>query len=198
MRERQAAQMAAAFILQAGRAVGKLRLVKLMYLAERESMRRSVFPIAFDDIYAMRWGMALSRTFDLMIGKEGTPTDGEWDRHIVRTNRGLDVRRGVSARTLGGLSRDDIEVIDTVWAEYGKLSSDALIHEVHHGLAEWHDHWSPRSRKREAIRVPYETLYRTAFGMDDADAAEAAEEVAYFQAMGDVKQKPDQTVCLPA
>ena len=44
MREQQAAQMAAAFIIRAGRPLGKIRLVKLMYLAERESMAGPGFP----------------------------------------------------------------------------------------------------------------------------------------------------------
>ena len=67
MRERLAAQVAAALILRAGRAVGALRLMKLMYLVEREAMKRHVRPIVFDDIFAMPNGMALSRTYDLMI-----------------------------------------------------------------------------------------------------------------------------------
>lgn len=186
MRERQAAQMAAAFILRAGRAVGKLKLMKLMYLAERESMRRHVFPIVCDDIFAMRKGMALSRTYDLMIGKPQTPTNGEWARHIVHTNRGLNVKRGVARRSLGSLSRNDIAVIDHVWETHGNQSEDELVHAVHHGLKEWTDQWAHESRSRGAVKVPYETLYRTLRRMNKADAAEAAEEVAYFQAMGDV------------
>ena len=189
MRERQAAQMAAAFILRANRAIGKLRLMKLMYLAERESMRRFVFPIVCDDIFAMRMGMALSRTFNLMRGKPGTPTSGEWGQHIVRTNRGLDVQRGVSASTLGSLSRNDIDVIDEVWKAHGRQSEDELVHEVHHGLEEWVDQWSRQSRRSGAVRVPYETLFQTLRGMSESDAVEAAEEVAYFQAMGDASLK---------
>ena len=189
MRERQAAQMAAAFILRANRAIGKLRLMKLMYLAERESMRRFVFPIVCDDIFAMRMGMALSRTFDLMRGKPGAPTSGEWGRHIVRTNRGLDVQRGVSASTLGSLSRNDINVIDQVWMAHGRQSEDELVHEVHHGLEEWVDQWARQSRRSGAVKVPYETLFQTLRGMSESDAAEAAEEVAYFQAMGDASSK---------
>lgn len=188
MRERQAAQVAAAFIIRAGKAVGVVKLIKLMYLAEREAMKRFVFPIVLDDIYAMQMGMALSRTYNLMQGREGTPSDGEWGRHIVRTNRGLNIRRGVSSTTLGGLSRNDLKVIDDVWAKYGSLNTDELVHEVHHGLAEWIDHWGDPARRSAAVRVPYETLYRTLLGMDEADAADAAAEVSYFKALGQANQ----------
>lgn len=186
MREQQAAQVAAAFIIRAGRAVGVVKLTKLMYLAEREAMKRFVFPIVLDDIYAMQRGMALSRTYNLMKGKEGTPSDGEWSRHIVRTNRGLNIRRGVSSATLG-VSRNDLKVIDDVWAKYGSLNTDELVHEVH-GLAEWKDHWEDPTRRSAAVRVPYETLYRTLLNMDEADAADAAAEVSYFKALGQANQ----------
>ena len=148
MRERQAAQMAAAFILRAGRAIGKLRLMKLMYLVERESMRRFVFPIVCDDVFATRHGMALSRTYDLIAGKPNTPTSGEWARHIVQTNRGLNVKRGVTDQSLGGLSRNDISVIDQVWQAHGDQNEDELVHVVHHELKEW---GPPPRRKAHAL-----------------------------------------------
>ena len=183
MREQQAAQLAAAFIIKAGRPIGQIRLLKLMYLAERESMASHFWPIVCDDIYAMREGMGLSRTYDLMVGKLGTPTDGEWDRHIVRTSRGLNIRQGVDAEALGGLSGNDIDVVNKVWREYGHMDRDELVHDVHHQLREWLDHWDDTSRRSQSVPVPYPKLYETVLGLEAADAAEAAEEVAYVQAM---------------
>ncbi len=184
MRERQAAQMAAALIFKAGRPVGKLRLLKLMYLVERESMLQTGFPITFDEVFAMRQGMALSRTWNLMLGVKDTPTNGEWEKHIVRTNRGLMVKQGVGAEALDSLSPKDNQLIGEVWKLYGKRSRDDLIDLVHHKLAEWESHWR-QPRKSDSVLVPYETLYQTVLGLDLAQASEAAEEVAYFQAMND-------------
>lgn len=186
MRERQAAQLAAALILRAGRAVGVRKLMKLMYLAETEAMKRSGFPIAFDDIYAMRQGMVLSRTLDLMKHKAGTVTNGEWNRHIARPSyRGVDVQRGITEASLDGLSSNDIEVIDSVWNAHGSKNVDELVHVVHHGLGEWIEHWGDRSRKSGAVKVSYAKLYESVVGMSKVDAADVAEEVAYFKAMGD-------------
>ena len=50
MRKRQAAQLATAFILKAGKPVGVVRLMKLMYLAEREAIRRAGLPMVFDEV----------------------------------------------------------------------------------------------------------------------------------------------------
>ena len=185
MRERLAAQVAAGLILRASRAVGALRLMKLMYLVEREAMARHVFPIVFDDIHAMRNGMALSRTYDLMIQKPGTPTNGEWTRYIERSNRGLIVRHGVSAESLDGLTRNDVAAIDHVWHTHGRKSTDELIHDVHHALDEWAAHWNDPDRKRGAVPVPYAQMYQLLLGLGDEDAEDAASEVAYFRTVNE-------------
>lgn len=181
MRERLAAEAAAALIMRAGGAVGALKLMKLMYLVERETMRRHVFPIVFDDIYAMRNGMALSRTYDLMIQKPGTPTNGEWERIIERSSLGLVVRQGVPVESLDGLTPNDVAVIDDVWHTHGGKSKDDLIHDVHHALAEWTAHWDDAERRRGAVLVPYSQMYQLLLGLDEEDAVEAANEVAYFR-----------------
>ncbi|MCY4214238.1 MAG: Panacea domain-containing protein [Gammaproteobacteria bacterium] len=190
MRELQAAQVAAAFILRAGRPVGILKLTKLMYLAEREAVQRFVYPIVCDDIYAMQRGMALSRTFDLMKQKVGTRTNGEWARYIeARPHQGIGVRRGVTEDSLDGLSADDIDVIDSVWRTYGGKSNDELIHEVHHGLEEWTAHWHDENRRSSAVPVSYESLFQLLCDMPEDQASEMAAEVAYFQSLADLGEE---------
>ena len=178
MRERQAAQLAAAFILKAGQALDLVTLMKLMYLAEREAMRRFVFPIVFDDIHAMEAGMVLSTTFDLMKGKPGTPTTGEWAEHIAPPSyRGINVRRGVGPSGLDGLSPNDLEVVDCVWARYGRKDRDELVHEIHHSLAEWVANWEVPNRRQRSVLVPYGQLLETIRGSrDDADEVTGAVE----------------------
>ena len=184
MRERQAAQLAAAFILRAGRPLGVVRLIKLMYLAERASISRHVFPIVFDDVYAMREGMALSRTFDLMKRRAGTPTSGEWARCIAPPSHlGIGVCRGVSERSLDALTPNDIEVVNDVWEAYGAKNRDALVHDIHHHLEEWVECWNDPSRGSAAVRIPYHKLLETVRGMTEGDAEEAASEVTYFQSL---------------
>ena len=185
MRELQAAQVAAALILRARMPVEALRLTKLMYLVEREAMKRSVFPIVGDDLCAMRKGMGLSRTYNLMIEKPETHTTGEWGKHIERTPKGLTVSKGIGESALTGLSANDVKVIDEVWLEHGSKSNDELIHEVHHGLEEWKDHWESESRNSGSVKAPYEVLFKVLCGMSDAHARDAAAEVAYFQAITD-------------
>ncbi len=171
MSERLATQMAVAFIAKANRPVGRLRLLKLMYLAEREAMRRFLRPIIGDRILAMREGMALSDTARLARGKG--EADGEWNRHIVRNAQGLGIRKGMSGRPLDCLGSDDLEVIQSVWHRYGDKSQDELVHGVHHKLPEWIEHRYDDDRGPQAVPVSYETLYRTICKPEDYRAAEA-------------------------
>ena len=178
--------MAASFILRNGRPMGVLKLMKLMYLADRESMQRFVFPITFDGLYAMQQGMMLSRTFDLMKRKSGVQTNGDWDRFIGPpvSYRGVDVRPKGRNEELDSLSRNDLEVIEHVWLNYGRKTKDELIHEVHHRLEEWTEHWEDERRKRSAVPVTYAKLCET-LGMSKDDASEAADEIAYFQSVNE-------------
>ena len=187
MDERKASHVAAAFVLRNRRPMGVLKLMKLMYLADREAMRRFVFPITFDGIYALRNGMALSRTYDLMIGKLGTPTNGEWARFMgPQSYQGVAVRSNVGKDDLDSLSPNDLEVIEHIWDKYGQLSRDEIVHEVHHQLKEWTEHWDDAKRKRSAVPVSYAKLCETLRGMSEDEASEAAEEIAYFQHVGEM------------
>lgn len=176
MRERQAAQMAVAFIRNANGAIGRLRLVKLMYLAEREAMRRFLLPIVEDDVCAMQRGMGLSETWRLARDGSSAESTGEWRSHIVKTHRGLGVRKGVSVWSLDGLSDEDISVIEQVWNDYGTMSQDELVHEVHHKLPEWNYHWNEKGRRSSSVSVPYWKLYHTICGMDATEARYLIEE----------------------
>ena len=175
MRERLAAQMAVAFIAKANRPIGRLKLLKLMYLAEREAMRRFLLPIIGDDIFAMRQGMALANTARLARGKG--EVDGDWNQHIVRTAEGLGTRKAVAARSLDCLDEGDLTVIHSVWECYGHMTQDELVHVVHHQLPEYKQHWDDAAHKTHAVPVAYETLYRTICkGVTKADARYLAED----------------------
>ncbi|MBS3734155.1 MAG: SocA family protein [Phycisphaerae bacterium] len=56
-----------------------LKVLKLLYVAERESLAETGHPITGDQTYAMPHGPALSATLNLM---NGTETHDLWVRHI--------------------------------------------------------------------------------------------------------------------
>ena len=160
MNEQLAAEMAAAFILEAKRPLGQLKLIKLMYLAEREAICRFLLPIVDDELVALANGMAMSNTARLV--SKGADGDSHWSRLIVRKPGGTrGVRKHVSRHRLTSLTGDDRDVIQTVVELHGNKSQDQLVQDVHHQLPEWIRPWHNPERQGQAVPVPLSELYQT-------------------------------------
>src|SRR5688572_14417051 len=71
---------ATAVLLQAapGERMSYMRLLKLLYLADRRMMRETGSPITFDRVVAMKHGPVLSETYSLIKGEH--PDAGVWSR----------------------------------------------------------------------------------------------------------------------
>ena len=79
--ERKAAQVAAWFLREAGGRLSHLKLIKLMYLADRQAMADTGYPITFDRVVAMPHGPVLSMTLNLINGDIESRDDG-WEAWI--------------------------------------------------------------------------------------------------------------------
>jgi uncharacterized phage-associated protein len=64
--QRKATEIAAFFLTQAGGSMEYLKLLKLMYLAERESFARYGHSITYDLFYSMKNGPVMGKTYDLI------------------------------------------------------------------------------------------------------------------------------------
>lgn len=84
-REDKAIQAAALFIKLRGGRISHLKLMKLLYIAEREALIRWRRPIIFDSYVSMDLGPVPSRTLNLMHG-EGKDTVA-WDNYISPTSQ---------------------------------------------------------------------------------------------------------------
>jgi len=157
--ERKAAQMAAFFLDKAGGKMSPIKLLKLMYLADRESYKECGFPISDDDAAAMEHGPVLRETLNLASGTN--ESNGYWcnliseweghteDRHqdclhswydrIPKSeldNHQIGLRRELNSDDRGKLSRGGIELMDSIYAKFGNWSSEELV-DYTHTLQEW-------------------------------------------------------------
>lgn len=144
--ERRAAQVAAYFLIRAGQRranITLLKLMKLMYLAERLSYERFCAPIIGDSLVSMPNGPVLSRTLDLM--NFGSSKDnGEWDSLIAeRAGRDMSLNghEGLTVDDLRELSEADLEVLDSTWEKFGRFSALQLREYTHDpdNCPEWQD-----------------------------------------------------------
>ncbi len=141
--ERKAAQAAAYLLFRAGGQEYLIKLVKLMYLAERYSLKEYGVPLTGDSLVSMEHGPVLSRTYNKMNGAFRS-VEGGWDTWISdRSGHQLALKIPDSVRDplsdLLDLSDSDIEALSSVWSEFGHWDRWALVEYTHKNLAEWRD-----------------------------------------------------------
>jgi uncharacterized phage-associated protein len=135
---RKVGQMAAYFARRQGGQINILKLMKLLYLADRESMAQHGSPISFDKFVAMDHGPVLSRTLNLINGTYPEQIAADWDEWISdRENHQIACNRDFSRDDLDQLSDADLDVLNVVWREFGHMNQWDLRDYTHQHITEW-------------------------------------------------------------
>jgi uncharacterized phage-associated protein len=134
--ERKATQAAARLLQLRGGRMSYLKLIKLLYLADREALLRWGRPITTDRFVSMDRGPLLSRLLDLVTDGDDPGTPCIWAEHI-----GAPANYEVALKSEAGvdeLSEAEIELLDRIFQEHGGKNRWELVR-LTHGLAEWKD-----------------------------------------------------------
>lgn len=170
-KHRKVAQIAAVFADKSGGAISLLKLIKLMYLADRQSIARHGLPISFDRYVSMNHGPVLSRTYDLINGDIEGRGGAEWSEWIGdRESHLVAVIKEFSRDDLDELSDADLEIIEDVWKNFGSMSQWELRDYTHHHCTEWED---PHD---SSYPIPYNKVFE-ALGSDSESAISLSEDV---------------------
>lgn len=177
--ERKAAGAAGVLLQKAGGQMEYMRLLKLLYLADRESWKRFNRPITGDDYVSMDQGPVLSKTYNLIRqeGELGASDEalGPWARTVERVSR-YDVKLSCEP-DLGPLSEAEIQVLRETYDQYGNWRLWDLVDHLHKILKEW------SNPKGSSIEISPEEILR-ALGKSERDIKEArqdAQERADFE-----------------
>lgn len=124
---------AAAYLLrrESSREMNYMRLIKLLYIADRESIRQTGRPITGDRAVAMKQGPVLSELLDLIKGSHLRYP--EWARFIQRDEYKV---RLIDEPGLANLSRFDIEMLERVAEEHRSHDEWEMV-EFTHKFPEW-------------------------------------------------------------
>lgn len=126
---------AVAFLLKlkhdSNKADNYMRLVKLLYFADRESIRETGSPITGDRFVAMEHGPTLSGLLDFV--NQQRPDNAEWDKYIERT--GYEIRL-VDEPGNGELSKYEIALLRRIWEENRELG-EWQVAQKSEQLPEW-------------------------------------------------------------
>ena len=175
-REEKATQAAARLLKLRGGTMSHLKLIKLLYLVERESLVRFGVPLTHDSYCSLPHGPVLSATLDRINTRE-CYEGGYWDRYISPKVR-FEVRLRQPDVPHDQLSRAEEALIDEVFAKYGTMSRWDLV-EFTHSLPEWTD---PRG---SALPIDPADILRSE-GFSETEIAEMQaewEEAAYAHAL---------------
>jgi uncharacterized phage-associated protein len=162
-REDRATQAAAFFLKLNKKRIGfpimrYIKLIKLMYLADREALLRLGHFITYDRLVSMDNGPVLSRVLNLIKGKA---SGHYWGKHISRWPHWWVLL--TSDPSTDHLSAADEKILREIFEKYGRMGWRQLII-VTHDLPEWKDpHGS-------ALTIePREVLISQNVSADEAD-----------------------------
>jgi uncharacterized phage-associated protein len=136
--QRKALAAASLLLEQGGGRMPYMKLIKLLYAADRESLLRFGKPIVGGHYYSMKFGPVLSEVLDLVKHAPDVlgPFGVEWADRFERV--GYDVQaRG--ATDPGSLSEAEVQILRDTWDLFARLDQFQLSDLTHRLFREWKD-----------------------------------------------------------
>lgn len=165
--ERKATQAAAHLVKLRRDRMSYMKLIKLLYLADRTALLRWGRPITTDPYVSMDRGPVLSRVLDLATDEDLPGQVSAWARHITEPEH-----YSVRVRSDPGkdeLSMAELQLLDEVFLQHGTKSRWELV-DLTHRLPEW------KNPQGSAIPIQYRDILR-AGGKTDLEIAAVEDEL---------------------
>jgi uncharacterized phage-associated protein len=159
--ERKATQVACFFINKNNnKPINYLKLLKLMYLADREAFRQAGEPITYDSYCSMKNGLLLSKTYNVIKGES---IFGDfWNNFIIKSS--IHFVKMIADPGIGALCAEELDILEEIYQKFGSWNQWRLV-DFTHRLPEYH-----KTEKR-SIPVQYEEIM-TAVGIPPEEQKE--------------------------
>jgi len=135
--ERKAAQAAAYLLKLNGGRMPYLKLIKLLYLADRESLLKTGLPITGDRFVSMDRGPVLSRVYNL-ISEEPQDLQRPWFEYI-KPPQDYAVSLANESPEFDDLSPFETKLLESLFQTYKDTDRFALADLTHEICPEWKD-----------------------------------------------------------
>jgi uncharacterized phage-associated protein len=146
-----------------------LRLLKLLYIADRESIAETGCPISLSRAVAMDYGPLSSEVYDLIKGERSD--ESEWSRFIQAHGHNLEL---LDDPGRGSLSKYEIAKLNEVSRKYEHLTEWQIVEQTHQ-FQEWIDN---RPMPGSSKSIPIESI------LDAVGMSQQKEEI-----MADLQEK---------
>lgn len=131
-------QMAAYLLQKNGGRMPYIKLLKLLYLTERQAMAKWGDSISGDSFVSMPKGSVLSQTYDLIKGH--TTEVSFWSSLIQdEANYEVSLSRQLESSDLDELSLAETKILDSTFDEFGRLTGFEIVDYTHDNCDEWQD-----------------------------------------------------------
>ncbi|MFP4053166.1 MAG: Panacea domain-containing protein [Phycisphaerae bacterium] len=145
-----------------GQSMSYMRALKLLYIADRESLAETGRTISGDKVIAMKQGPVLSRLLDLIKGKDILAP--KWDEYIEKEGYRITLAADPGN---GMLCRYDIDKLEEVCARYREQDEWELV-DITHTFPEW-----KKNHPGESSRpIPLQDILEAVGRSDQAEAIE--------------------------
>jgi len=167
LNEQKATAMAAYFLQKAGGEMEYIKLIKLLYIADREALKRWGRPLTGDAYYSLPHGPIVSRIKDFITDDPELSGAKVWKDFIETEPQKYSVRlkREVPWNSLADA---EVELLEEIFKKYGRLTKWEIV-ELTHRFSEWKDPGG------SALEITYEDILRAVGRADEAE--ELAKEI---------------------
>lgn len=131
-----------------------MRILKLLYLAERRSLELRATPLCGDTPFAMENGPVLSTTLNLIKGVD--PASTTWGKFIKL--RKFDIEMTVDPGNLK-LSRSELRILDEVSEKFADLDEWELVKWCHDNLPEFKEN-DPAGTGKKRNPIPLASVLK--------------------------------------
>jgi len=142
--------------------IEKLKLIKLIYLSERDFLAKHHFPMLWDELYSLPHGPICSSTLN---GIDGSIDEDVWGEFLARNGNIVVAMKKFGKDDLDEISEAEFASLEGVWAEFGGRTASNLRNFTHDNCAEY----TETSKGR--IPISYKDVLE-AVGAENADGAE--------------------------
>jgi uncharacterized phage-associated protein len=122
-RSEKAAQACAFFASKNGGHIEKMALAKLLYIAERESIKQRGRPLLYDEYYSIKHGPVCSSALN---GINGNIDQGVWSKYIRLEGASDVVVQPNAPDGLEEMSNSDLRLLEKVFADFGTKTARQL------------------------------------------------------------------------
>lgn len=163
-RSRKAAQLCAYFALKSEGTIEKLKLIKLLYFAERKFLSENHHPMLFDEYYSLPHGPICSSALN---GMDGIIHGEIWDDYIARNGNVVVAIKRLPRDELDEVSDAEIAVVDDTWRRFGHMTASQLRNYSHKHCPEY-------TETTGRIRISYKQILEA---VGEKDAQDLADEI---------------------